>query len=186
MKRTALVLLALALSACQPAPAVPTTPTLAAPTAPAPTTPTSAAPSTVLVGFGDGIVLSVKGTETTAWASDATCASVVHRLDTADGAYQALLVLPGCAWNDIPENGRHGYYPTAPPKATVARVDTPLGEAIVFSNQYSECTSSCYIGTDEVALATVDGHVLQVIAVTAPASGTANWATSISGTLGIR
>lgn len=47
-----------------------------------------------------------------------------------------------------------------------------MGAATLFTNQYSECTSSCYIGTDEVALLTVDGTVVQIMAVTSPASGT--------------
>jgi hypothetical protein len=51
-------------------------------------------------------------------------------------------------------------------------VATPVGDAVVFSNQYSDCSSSCYMGTDEVALVTVGTRVVQMIAVTAPASGT--------------
>ncbi len=47
-----------------------------------------------------------------------------------------------------------------------------MGAATLFTNQYSECTSSCYIGGDEVALLTVDGTAVQTIATTSPASGT--------------
>ncbi len=47
-----------------------------------------------------------------------------------------------------------------------------MGAATLCTNQYPECTNICYIGGDEVALLTVDGAVVQIIAVTSPASGT--------------
>ncbi len=171
MKWTALVLVVLALSACQVG-------TPSATEAPAPTTTATASstisgPSTLLVDLGAGIQLSVDGTVTTKRSQDATCAPAVHGLRTSEGDFQALLITPGCvATDNTPENGNHGFYPAAPAKALVDRVSTPVGDAVVFSNQYSECTSSCYIGTDEVALVTVGTRVVQVIAVTAPASGT--------------
>jgi len=169
MKRTALVLAAFALlSACQvPMPTKSGMPTQAARST------TTSAPSTVLVDLGDGIQLSVVGTVTTTSSQDATCAKAVHGLRTADGAFQALLITPGCVWKDsTPENGNHGFYPVPPVKATLDKASTPVGDATLFSNQYSECTSSCYMGTDEVALVTVGDRLVQVIAVTAPASGT--------------
>ena len=162
MKRTALVLVVLALSACQPAPAEPRL-----------SATVTAGPSRVFVDLGEGIELSVTGTVTTTSSLDASCAIAVHGLRTTDGEFQALLITPGCVGTDnTPENGNHGFYPKAPANATVDRVVTPVGDAVVFSNQYSECTSSCYIGADEVALVTVGSRVVQVIAVTAPASGT--------------
>lgn len=157
MNRTALVLVALALCACSPNTSV--TPTLAS--------------SIVELDLGDGILLSVAGRVTTTSAIDPGCAAAAHDLRTPNGEFQALMITPGCVGTDnTPENGDHGFYPAAPAKATVDRVPTPVGDAVVFENQYSECTSSCYVGTDQVALVTVGNHVVQVIAVTAPASGT--------------
>jgi hypothetical protein len=168
MKRTALVLTVLALSACQaPMPTQSGMPTQS------PRSTTTSAPSTLLVDLGDGIQLSVVGTDTATTSQDPTCAAAVHGLRTADGAFQALLITPGCVGTDnTPENGNHGFYPAPPATARVDKVSTPVGDATLFSNQYSECTSSCYMGTDEVALVMVGDRVVQVIAVTAPASGT--------------
>ena len=170
MKRTALVLAVLALSACQ-------APTATTSTAPVPSvrSTTTSVPPIVLLDLGAGIQLSVVGTVTTTISQNESCASAVHALRTADGVFQALLITPGCVATDTtPENGDHGFYPTPPAHATLDRVATPVGEATLFANQYSECTSSCYMGTDEVALVTVGSRVVQVVAVTAPASGTRN------------
>lgn len=164
----ALVLVILLLSGCQ---AAAPTPTVAPTVAPSLTT---SAPSTVLIDLGDGIQLSVVGTVTTRPSQDASCAATVHGLRTAGGDFQALLLGRGCVATDhTPGNGNHGFYPAPPAAAQLDRVTTPVGEAVLFSNRYSECTSSCYMGTDEVALVTVGNRVVQVIAVTAPASGTA-------------
>jgi hypothetical protein len=104
--------------------------------------------------------------------ADPACTGSIQRFSLG-GDYQGAVLAPGCvATADTPENGDHGFYPTPPPRARTVQVATPVGPATVFSNQYSECTSSCYIGSDEVALVTVDGVVVQIIAVTAPASGT--------------
>ncbi|MGV8850612.1 MAG: hypothetical protein ACOH16_13830 [Propionibacteriaceae bacterium] len=92
---------------------------------------------------------------------------------TSGGEYQAVLLAPGCAaTTTIPENGNHGFYPSPPATAKVAPVSTPVGDAVVFSNQYSDCYSSCYMGTDEVALVSVASRVVQVIATSSPAAGT--------------
>jgi len=163
VKRAALVLVTLALAACQPAP-------VPAPTA-VPVTATTS--GTTLVDLGDGVHLAVTGTVTSTPSLNATCADAVYAVKTSDGTFQALAIRPGCpGTTDIAENGDHGFYPTAPPRALVDHVATPVGDAIVFANQYSECTSSCYMGTDQVALVPVGSKVIQVIAVTAPASGT--------------
>jgi hypothetical protein len=163
MKRTALVIVVLALSACQqtvPTPAV--SPNL-----------TTSAPSSVAIDLGDGIKLSVVGTVTTRPSRDASCAATVYGLRTAGGDFQTLLLGSDCVGTDrTPGNGNHGFYPAPPAAAQLDRVTTPVGEAVLFSNQYSECTNSCYMGIDEVALVTVGKRVVQVIAVTAPASGT--------------
>ncbi len=105
-------------------------------------------------------------------SADPTCAASIQRFSLG-GDYQGAVLTPGCvATADTPENGDHGFYPTPPPRARTAQIATPVGSATVFSNQYSECASSCYMGADEVALVTVDGMLVQIIAVTAPASGT--------------
>ena len=130
-------------------------------------------PSSFLVTMGDGIQLSLPGRAASTTSLNAACASEVFQLKTTGGEYEVASLLPGCtATTAIPENGNHGFYPAAPPTALVDRVATPVGDAVVFSNQYSDCASSCYMGTDEVALVTVGTRVVQMIAVTAPASGT--------------
>jgi hypothetical protein len=160
VKRTALVLAILALSACQ-----------SPPSAPVPSV--SNGPTSFLVTMVDGIQLSLAGTAGTTTSLDPTCASEVFELKTTGGEYEVASLLPGCtATTAIPENGNHGFYPAAPPTALVDRVATPVGDAVLFSNQYSDCSSSCYMGTDEVALVAVGSHVVQVIALTAPANGT--------------
>jgi hypothetical protein len=105
-------------------------------------------------------------------SANVDCASVVHRLTTSTGDYAAVELIPDCdATSDTPQNGDHGFYPKPPPRAKVEEAQTPVGPAAIFTNEYSECTSSCYIGGDEVALVTVDGTVVQITAVTAPANG---------------
>jgi hypothetical protein len=105
-------------------------------------------------------------------SADLDCASVVHRLTTTSGDYAAVELIRDCSGTtDTPQNGDHGFYPKPPPTARVQEAQTPVGTAAIFTNQYSECTSSCYIGGDEVALLTVDGIVVQITAVTAPANG---------------
>ena len=161
VKRTALVLAILALSACQAGPPAPVAP------------PVSNGPSTFLVTLGDGIQLSLPGKASVAASLDPTCAPEVFEIKTIGGEYQAALLGTGCvATTTVPENGNHGFYPSAPPTARVDRVSTPVGAAVVFPNQYSDCSSSCYMGTDQVALVTVGARVVQVIAPTAPAAGT--------------
>lgn len=104
---------------------------------------------------------------------NADCASAVQRLTTSLGDYAAVALHRDCpATTDTPQNGDHGFYPKPPPTAKTEQVETPVGTATLFTNQYSECTSSCYIGGDEVALVTVDDSVVQITAVTSPASGT--------------
>jgi len=163
MKRVVLVAGVLALSACQPA----------APPPPVTTAVTTSGPSTFLVDLGDGIQLSLAGTATSTSSRDPRCANSMFQVRTTGGAFQVTLLEPSCAGNETtPGNGNHGFYPAAPATARTDRAATPIGEAVLFSNQYSECTNSCYMGTDEVALVTVGNRVVQVIAVTAPASGT--------------
>ena len=130
----------------------------------------SSAPGTVLVG---PVLITGVSDATDRRSSNADCASGVLRLTTATGEYAAVALKPGCvATSNTPENGDHGFYPTPPPRARTVQVETPVGTATLFTNQYSECTSSCYMGGDEVALVSVDGIVVQITAVTAPASGT--------------
>lgn len=161
MKRAALVSAVLALSACQTVPPATLAPSV------------SNGPTTFVASLGDGIQVSLPGTASLTASLDTTCAGQVFELKTTGGEYEAVLLLPGCAATTaIPENGNHGFYPSAPPTAQVDRVATPVGDAVVFSNQYSDCSSSCYMGTDEVALVTVGTRVVQVVALTAPASGT--------------
>ncbi len=139
---------------------------VSSPSAPAAT---NSDPSSVQVG-----VLVVPGviSATDKPSTNPDCASVVKRFTVASGDYAAVVLTPGCpGTTNTPENGDHGYYPTPPPRAKVQQAETPVGTATLFTNQYSECTSSCYMGGDEVALVTVDGIVVQIIAVTAPASG---------------
>lgn len=158
MKGLALVLAVLALSACQA-------------TAPQPVA--STGPRAALVDLGDRVRLSVPGTVATVDSPDSTCAKDVYSLRTSEGDFLAYLLLPGCSPTDsTPENGNHGFYPTPPRGALTEQVTTPLGPATVFSNQYADCTSSCYLGTDEVALVAYGSGVVQVVAVTAPAGGT--------------
>ena len=105
-------------------------------------------------------------------SANADCASVVHRLTTTTGDYAAVELIPDCpATTNTPQNGDHGFYPKPPPRAKVEVAQTPVGTAAIFTNEYSECTSSCYIGGDEVALLTIDGTVVQITAMTAPANG---------------
>lgn len=106
-------------------------------------------------------------------STNVDCASVIRRFKATTGEYAAAALIPGCAGTiDTPQNGDHGYYPKPPATARTEQVQTPVGTATIFSNQYSECTSSCYMGADEVALLTVDGATVQIMAVSAPASGT--------------
>jgi hypothetical protein len=157
MRWTALVLAALALAGCTRA-------------VPQSVTTTS---GEVVVGLADAIRLSVSGTATTVDSADPTCAGSLYRLRTSSGEFQAFVLAQGCTATDgTPENGNHGFYPTVPARARTDQVSTPVGPATVFSNQYSECFTSCYMGTDEVALVPVAGRVVEVVAVTSPASGT--------------
>ncbi|MBI4898986.1 MAG: hypothetical protein HY829_00750 [Actinobacteria bacterium] len=157
MRWTAVVLAALALAGCTH-------------TVPQPVTTTG---GEVVVGLADAIRLSVLGTATTIDSPDPTCAGSLYRLHTSSGEFQAFVLRQGCTATDgTPENGNHGFYPSVPAGARTDQVSTPLGPATVFSNQYSECTTSCYMGTDEVALVPVAGRVVQIVAVTTPASGT--------------
>ncbi len=161
MVRALLVAAVFALSACQAAPAA------------APVPSVSNGSSTFLVDLGDGIQLSLPGKASSTASPDTTCARQVFELKTSGGEYQAVLLAPRCtATTTIPENGNHGFYPSPPATAKVDRVSTPLGDAVVFSNPYSDCYSSCYMGTDEVALVSVANRVVQVIAPSSPAAGT--------------
>jgi hypothetical protein len=160
MKWAVLAAAVLALSACQSAPSATLAPSV------------SNGPSTFVVTLGERVQLSLPGTAGMASSLDPTCAGQMVELKTTGGEYQVVVLLPGCAaTTSIPENGNHGFYPSPPPTAKPDLVPTPVGDSVVFSNQYSDCSSSCYMGTDEVALVTVGTSVVQVIAVTAPASG---------------
>ena len=167
----ALALLVLVLAACQPTPAVPTYSTTKD-ALPPPTLKPTMTSSTTVVNLGAGIELSVAGTVEGKTSPEVACSASIHALSTAIGDFQAVLIAPECDWSGQPGNGNHGFYLKAPATATVERVATPIGDAAVFSNEYTECTNSCHTGTDEVALVTVGTRVVQVIAVTAPANGT--------------
>ncbi|WP_406286437.1 hypothetical protein [Embleya sp. NBC_00896] len=57
-----------------------------------------------------------------------------------------------------PGNGRHGMYRTAadvPPGAATEKVTTPLGEAILFTQQYFEATNSVRYWQEPVAIVTL-------------------------------
>jgi hypothetical protein len=130
----------------------------------------SSAPGSVLVG---PVVIPGVSDATDKYSANVDCSSGVLRLTTATGEYTAVALKPGCtATTDTPQNGDHGFYPKPPATAKTEQVQTPVGAATLFTNQYSECTNSCYIGGDEVALLLVDGAVVQIMAVTSPASGT--------------
>lgn len=161
MKRAPLVAALFVLSACQAAP----------PAVPVPSV--SNGSSTFVVTLGDGIQISLPGKASATSSPDSTCATQLFELKTSGGEYQAVLLAPGCtATTTIPENGNHGFYPSPPATAKVDRASTPVGDAVVFSNQYSDCYSSCYMGTDEVALVSIANRVVQVIAPSSPAAGT--------------
>jgi len=161
MKRAPLVAALFVLSACQAAPPA------------VPVSSVSNGPSTFVVTLGNGIQISLPGKASATSSPDSTCATQVFELKTSGGEYQAVLLAPGCtATTTIPENGNHGFYPSPPATAKVDRASTPVGNAVVFSNQYSDCYSSCYMGTDEVALVTIGNRVVQVIAPSSPAAGT--------------
>lgn len=161
VKRATLVAAVFVLSACQAAP----------PAIPVPSV--SNGSSSFVVSLGEGIQLSLPGRASSTSSPDSACASQVFELKTSGGEYQAVLLAPGCtATTAIPENGDHGFYPSPPATAKVDWVSTPVGDAIVFSNQYSDCYSSCYMGTDEVALVSIANRVVQVIAPSSPAAGT--------------
>jgi len=122
---------------------------------------------------GRRIQISLPGKASATSSPDSTCATQVFELKTSGGEYQAVLLAPGCTeTTTIPENGNHGFYPSPPATAKVDTAASPVGDAVVFSNQYSDCYSSCYMGTDEVALVSVANRVVQVIAPSSPAAGT--------------
>ena len=161
MNRATWVAALFVLSACQTAPPA------------VPISSVSNRPSTFVVTLGDGIQISLPGKASATSSPDSTCATQVFELKTSGGEYQAVLLAPGCtATTTIPENGNHGFYPSPPATAKVDTAASPVGDAVVFSNQYSDCYSSCYMGTDEVALVSIANRVVQVIAPSSPAAGT--------------
>ena len=143
------------------------------PTSPAPVEVTSAAskqPTTMRIG---PVMVPAVTEARDRDATDGGCATVVRRFTTAAGDFEAAVLIPGCVGTTTQAmNGNHGYHPAPPVGATTEQAQTPVGTATLFSSQYTECTNSCSKGTDEVALLTVDGVVVQIIAVTAPANGT--------------
>jgi hypothetical protein len=66
------------------------------------------------------------------------------------------------AWTCDPQderigNGRHGIYRSADdipriPRQTMRKVRTPLGPASVFTQKYYECTQSCEVWSEPVAI----------------------------------
>lgn len=129
----------------------------------------SSAPASIQVG---PLVIPGVMAVTEKLSANSDCAAATRRLTTATGEYAAVALKPGCtATTNTPQDGDHGFYPKPPPRAKVEEAQTPVGTAAIFTNEYSECTSSCYIGGDEVALLTIDGIVVQITAVTAPANG---------------
>jgi hypothetical protein len=147
---------------------VPTT--TVSPTASVATRATSGGPTSVQVGL---LVVPAVIPVADRISPNVDCASVIRRFTATTGEYAAAALIAGClGTTDTPLNGDHGFYPKPPATARTEQVQTPVGTATVFSNQYSECTSSCYMGADEVALLTVDGATVQIMAVSAPASGT--------------
>lgn len=132
--------------------------------------PRSSAPTSVRVGR---VVIPGVMAVTDKISANVDCASVIRRFTATTGEYAAAALIAGCLdTTETPLNGDHGFYPKPPATARTEQVQTPVGTATIFSNQYSECTSSCYMGADEVALVTVDGATVQIMAVSAPASGT--------------
>lgn len=124
------------------------------------------------VPVGAGISLDLEATVTATPSSDPGCAATLYDVRTSTGVYLVTTLEKGCvATADTPENGVHGFYPSPPPRAKLERLTTPVGPGVVFSNEYRECWSSCYIGTDEVAVVTAGTTLVQIIAPSAPGSG---------------
>jgi hypothetical protein len=138
-----------------------------------PVRPTVAPPSQVqetriVVDLGEGITLTLVGTDEATAPADQACVRTTHRLNTASGRYQAALVKPGCDNTQRPGNGFHGYFTAPPEGVAVESAETPVGPAEVFDSEYYECTNSCATGVDQVALVPVGTQILQVIAETSP------------------
>jgi len=83
------------------------------------------------------------------------CARVV--LDLGDITIEANAT--ACEpWGGAPGNGRHGLYRTAadiPPGTASETIRTPLGEAIVFTQEYFEATNSVTRWREPVAIVTL-------------------------------
>lgn len=128
----------------------------------------SPAPAEIVVALAPGLELVVLGTEVALAPAANDCTTMVHRLATPTGRYQAAVLGADCTAGDAPGNGFHGYFPAPPRDAQVERAATPVGPALVFGSEYDECTNSCATGIDQVALVDVGGRTLQVIAETSP------------------
>lgn len=130
-----------------------------------PTPEPSVTPSQFVIDLGAGVKLAVIG-EDSAWAThdEYRCADDMHRVTTATGDYQVTLLRSDCTSAPKALNGFHGYF-AAPPAGAEETAATPIGPALLFSNEYVECTNSCDSGTDEVALVAVGDRTVQVIAL---------------------
>jgi hypothetical protein len=99
---------------------------------------------------------------------DAVCDSASYKLGElpgGEGRLRAEAVPAECEVaeaNDTIGNGTHGTYRTiedVPEPQQVAQVETVLGEAVLFTQEYFECTNSCERWQEPVAIITLDEPV---------------------------
>ncbi len=122
--------------------------------------PGRSSPTTRLSVVDDRIAFEIKvpsGTMITRFYSGARRECAIAEVDFSEHGLRAYAAARTC---DIPArgrtgNGHHGLYRTiadvAAPK-TVQRVETWLGPADVFSQDYYECTNACRNYTEPVAI----------------------------------
>jgi hypothetical protein len=91
------------------------------------------------------------------------CPEQVADVDLNSHHYVTLLAFAtscGSEGNTNPGNGRHGVYRTnedipAERRSSAQTVHTALGDALVFTQPYFECTNACYFYTEPVAVITL-------------------------------
>ena len=127
--------------------------------------------SHVVVVRGAHAHFSVRVPETRGIGSareDDVCDSASYRFDELPDVWGRLQVEAVPSDCDVSEssssigNGTHGTYRTiddVPEPEDVASVDTALGEATVFTQEYFECTNSCDRWQEPVAIVTLDAPV---------------------------
>ena len=99
---------------------------------------------------------------------DAVCDSGSYRFEDLTEARERLRVeavptdCEAAGSNSSIGNGSHGTYRTiddVPEPEEVASVQTPVGGAVVFTQEYYECTNSCERWDEPVAIITLDAPV---------------------------